>query len=85
VIHNYDVATHAAPDEIRDALVAQADHPVRWVETIRAIGARGATLVAEAGPGKVLAPLVKRIADGLQGVALADRASLEQAVAQARD
>lgn len=85
VIHNYDVATHAAPDEIRAALVAQADHPVRWVETIRAIGARGATLVAEAGPGKVLAPLVKRIADGVQGVALADRAAIEQAIARAKE
>jgi [acyl-carrier-protein] S-malonyltransferase len=85
VVHNYDVTTHAAPDEIRAALVAQADHPVRWVETIRAIAARGATLVVEAGPGKVLAPLVKRIADGLQGVALADRASIEQAIAQAKE
>jgi [acyl-carrier-protein] S-malonyltransferase len=85
VVHNFDVATHAAPDEIRAALVAQADHPVRWVETIRAIGARGVTLVAECGPGKVLAPLVKRIADGLQGVALNDRASVEQAIAQAKE
>ncbi len=84
VIHNVDVATHADAGEIRAALVAQADHPVRWVETIRAIGARGATLVAEAGPGKVLAPLVKRIADGVQGVALADRASIEAAIAQSK-
>jgi len=84
VIHNYDVATHQLPDEIRAVLVAQADHPVRWVETIRAIGARGATLVAESGPGKVLAPLVRRIDDRLQGVALADRAAIEQAIAQTK-
>jgi len=85
VIHNYDVATHQSPDEIRAVLVAQADHPVRWVETIRAIGARGATLVAESGPGKVLAPLVKRIDDRLQGIALADRAAIEQAIAQTKE
>ena len=85
VIHNYDVATHQLPDEIRAVLVAQADHPVRWVETIRAIGARGATLVAESGPGKVLAPLVKRIDDRLQGIALADRAAIEQAIAQTKE
>ncbi|MBS1216225.1 MAG: Malonyl-CoA-[acyl-carrier-protein] transacylase 2 [Proteobacteria bacterium] len=85
VIHNYDVATHQLPDEIRAVLVAQADHPVRWVETIRAIGARGATLVAESGPGKVLAPLVRRIDDRLQGVALADRAAIEQAIAQTKE
>ncbi|MCX7893955.1 MAG: ACP S-malonyltransferase [Burkholderiales bacterium] len=84
VIHNYDVATHESPDAIRAALVAQADHPVRWVETIRAFAARGATLVAECGPGKVLAPLVKRTADGLQGLALSDRAAVEAAIAQTR-
>jgi [acyl-carrier-protein] S-malonyltransferase len=39
---------------------------------------RGVTQIFECGPGKVLAPLVRRIAGGLQGVALADRAGLEQ-------
>ena len=84
VIHNYDVTTHAAPDEVRAALVAQANHPVRWVETVRAIAARGATLIAECGPGKVLAPLVKRIAEGVEGVALTDREAVEQAIVEAK-
>jgi [acyl-carrier-protein] S-malonyltransferase len=35
----------------------------------------------ECGPGKVLAGLVKRIEPKLQGIAAADRASLEQALA----
>lgn len=81
VIHNVDVAEHTTPESIRDALVRQAASPVRWVETIRAMAARGVTTVAECGPGKVLAPLVKRISDGAQGVALVDRASIEQAIA----
>src|SRR5258708_22606246 len=34
--------------------------------------------IFECGPGKVLAPLVRRTAAGLQGAALADRAGLEQ-------
>jgi [acyl-carrier-protein] S-malonyltransferase len=46
---------------------------------VKEIAARGATHVFECGPGKILAPLSKRIADGLQGLALADRASLESA------
>jgi [acyl-carrier-protein] S-malonyltransferase len=80
VIHNVDVRSYADPAQVRDALVRQADHPVRWVETIRAITARGVDLVAECGPGKVLAPLVKRIAESAQGVALVDREAIEQAI-----
>ena len=37
----------------------------------------GVTNVAECGPGKVLAGLVKRCADGLNGIALCDAASIE--------
>jgi [acyl-carrier-protein] S-malonyltransferase len=80
VIHNVDACSYDDPVEIRDALVRQADHPVRWVECVRALVGRGATLVAECGPGRVLAPLVKRIADGAQGIALVDRASMEEAI-----
>jgi [acyl-carrier-protein] S-malonyltransferase len=78
VVHNVDAKVRDDPRGIRDALVAQADHPVRWVECIREMAARGASHVFECGPGKVLAPLVRRIAPGLQGIALADRAALEQ-------
>jgi [acyl-carrier-protein] S-malonyltransferase len=41
--------------------VRQAWHPVRWVETIRAMKARGVTHVVECGPGKVLAAGVRAI------------------------
>jgi len=77
VIHNVDVKSHADPDEIRKALVTQADHPVRWAECVNEMAAHGVTHVFECGPGKVLAPLSKRIADGLQGLALVDRAAVE--------
>jgi [acyl-carrier-protein] S-malonyltransferase len=78
VIHNFDVRSHADGQAIKDALVGQADHPVRWVECIRAMAARGVTHVLECGPGKVLAPLAKRISGDLQGLALADRAGIDQ-------
>jgi len=77
VVHNVDAKTHADPGEIREALVSQADHPVRWVECVKDMAARGVTQVFECGPGKVLAPLTKRISESLQGQALADRAGLE--------
>jgi [acyl-carrier-protein] S-malonyltransferase len=80
VIHNVDAKSRQDAEGIRNALVMQADHPVRWVDCVREIAARGATHVFECGPGKVLSPLVRRIAGGLQGVALADRTGLEQGV-----
>ena len=84
VINNVDVKTETDPGAIKEALVRQAASPVRWVETIRFMAAQGVTQVIECGPGKVLAGLVKRIAPGLQGVAAADRASLERALAASR-
>jgi len=80
LINNVDVAVETTADAIRDALVRQAAAPVRWVELIQRMAADGVTHVLECGPGKVLAGTVKRINPALQGVALADRASLEQAL-----
>ena len=77
VIHNVDAKSRGDLPGIRKALVTQADHPVRWVECVKEMAARGVTHVFECGPGKVLAPLTKRIAEGLQGLALSDRAALE--------
>ncbi len=76
VINNVDVAIESEPARIKDALVRQAYHPVRWVETIQKMAAMGVSTVAECGPGKVLAGLTKRCADGVGGVALADAAAI---------
>ena len=80
VIHNVDAKSRTDASGVKEALVTQADHPVRWVECVREMAARGVKQVFECGPGKVLAPLVRRTAEGLQGIALADRAGLEQGV-----
>jgi [acyl-carrier-protein] S-malonyltransferase len=80
VINNVDVGIETDPARIRDALLRQLYNPVRWVEVIRHMAKSGVTQVAECGPGKVLAPLVKRIQSEVQGTALADRAALELAV-----
>ena len=77
VINNVDVEIESEPARIKDALIRQAYNPVRWVETIQKMAAMGITTVAECGPGKVLAGLTKRCADGISGVALADAASIE--------
>lgn len=77
IINNVDVALESDPAGIKDALVRQAYNPVRWVETVQKMAAMGISVVAECGPGKVLAGLTKRCADGVTGVALADAASIE--------
>lgn len=81
VLNNVDVAMPDAPEAIRDALVRQAWHPVRWVETIQAMEARGVTHIIECGPGKVLTGLTKRIGSNLIGLAITDPASLDAALA----
>lgn len=78
VINNIDVAIETDPDRIRAALYQQAFGPVRWVECVQAIKARGLTHIVECGPGKVLAGMVKRIDPELTGMPLFDPASLAE-------
>ncbi len=79
VLHNASVGEATTPDAIRQALVAQLFSPVRWVESIRAMAQRGCSQVVECGPGKVLAPLVRRIEGTLEGVPLNTAASIMDA------
>jgi [acyl-carrier-protein] S-malonyltransferase len=79
VVHNRSVKNYTEPDRIRADLVEQLDHPVRWIETIQAFAASGVTRIVECGPGKVLTGLNKRIASGIECVAITDSAALEAA------
>ena len=78
VVNNIDVALQTDPDAIREALYRQAFGPVRWVECVAAIKARGVHTLVECGPGKVLAGLTKRIDAELTGLPLFDPASLAE-------
>ncbi|PRP70016.1 [acyl-carrier-protein] S-malonyltransferase [Chromobacterium amazonense] len=82
VLHNADVASYSDPAQIRDALTRQLYMPVRWTETIQKLAGDGILLMAECGPGKVLAGLAKRIDGNVKCLALTDRASLEAASAE---
>ena len=81
LVNNVDVAVEVAADRIRDALYRQAFGPVRWVECVQALKARGLTTLVECGPGKVLAGMVGRIDSSMTGLALFDPASLAHAQA----
>lgn len=84
VIHNVDVAEHRGHDAIRDALARQAASPVHWTATVRAMADRGVTHVVECGPGKVLAGLVRRIAEGIPAYALTDGDAIDATLAELR-
>src|SRR5205085_2035597 len=62
VVNNIEVKVESEPDRIRGALYEQAFGPVRWVECVQAIKARGATTLVECGPAKVTQAL-----SGFQG------------------
>jgi [acyl-carrier-protein] S-malonyltransferase len=78
VVNNIDAAVETEPAAIRDALYRQAYGPVRWVEVVRAIRARGIRHIAECGPGKVLAGMLRRIDPEIVGAAVVDPATLAE-------
>jgi [acyl-carrier-protein] S-malonyltransferase len=80
VLHNVTVAEATDTNDIRQLLLDQLSKPVRWVESMQAIRDRGADLVVEAGPGKVLSGLAKRIDRELMTLPVFDPASLEKAM-----
>jgi len=75
VVNNIDVSVAESADAMRDALYRQAFGPVRWVECVRAIQARGVGCLVECGPGKVLTGLSKRIDPTLAAWPLLDPTS----------
>jgi [acyl-carrier-protein] S-malonyltransferase len=78
VVNNIDVAVETDPARIRDALYRQAYGPVRWVEVMQALQARGVTHVVECGPGKVLSRMAARIVPDWRTGALFDPATLAE-------
>lgn len=79
VVQNVDAEVRGDVVAIRDALVRQLYLPVQWTRCVEALAARGATRIAECGPGKVLTGLVKRIDKSLDARALGTAADLDAA------
>jgi len=82
LIHNVDVASHSAPEVIRNALKEQLYKPVRWVDTIRFMHDQGVTRFIECGPGKVLVGLNKRIAKDAEHFSIYDPETLNKVLEQ---
>ena len=77
VIANVIAAPVQDPDEIRKLLVAQVTGTVRWRESVLAMKGLGVDTLVEAGAGKVLAGLVKRIDKEISAVSLNTPADIE--------
>lgn len=80
VIQNVDAEVHDGVESIRDALVRQLYLPVQWTGCVQALAARGVTRVAECGPGKVLAGLIKRIDKSIEARSLGTPVDFEAAL-----
>jgi [acyl-carrier-protein] S-malonyltransferase len=77
-----DATPYTDAEQIRAQLVRQLASPVRWTATVLALTARGVTMLAECGPGKVLTSLNRRIErrPQINSLALEDEASLQAAL-----
>lgn len=67
LISNKTCAPIDDPDEIRDCLVYQITHGVRWRESVLAMHDLGIHETIEVGPGAVLTGLTKRICADMEG------------------
>ena len=82
VIHNVDARLHPDPVEIRDSLERQLYQPVRWSDCVIAIREFGASKLVEAGPGRVLTGLTRRIDRSIVSHGIFDVPSLAETLAE---
>jgi [acyl-carrier-protein] S-malonyltransferase len=80
IVRNVDAGVTTTADEVKPFLVQQVASPVRWTACAERLQREGAAAFVEAGPGRVLAGLLKRTLDGVRGHSVEDPASLDKAV-----
>ena len=67
-------------EEIKNALIEQVTHPIKWVDTIKRINSEGISCFIEVGPGNVLKKLIKQILPKAKVYNVCDSESLEKVV-----
>ena len=80
VLHNVHAQPESDPEVIKTLMLEQIYRPVLWVDCVNGLSSRGAEILIECGPGRVLNGLSKRIDRGLTSLATDDVASLENAL-----
>ena len=77
LVANVTATAVSDPAAIRDNLVKQVTGTVRWRESVAYMAEQGVTRFVEVGAGKVLAGLVKRIAEGTSALSVGTPADVE--------
>ena len=80
IVNNVDVTVESSAEAIKVALVKQLYSPVRWSEIISKLANDGVEQVVEAGPGKVLQGLIKRIDKSVTCISVNSSDSLANAL-----
>ena len=80
VLHNVHAQPESDPEAIKTLMLEQIYQPVLWVDCVNGLSSRGAEILIECGPGRVLNGLSKRIDRDLTSLATDDVASLENAL-----
>jgi [acyl-carrier-protein] S-malonyltransferase len=70
IISNVTAQPLSTIDAIKEELVSQIVHCVKWQQSVESMIARGVTTFFEIGPGDVLTGLIKRISPGARTVNL---------------
>jgi len=80
VLHNVDADNSNNIEEIKSKLIDQLHKPVLWTSTVQKMKISGVEKIIEAGPGKVLAGLARRIDKSLSGSAIIDVNTLKSTI-----
>ncbi len=78
VVSNFTGKLETKADEIKANLVAQADHPVKWIACVNTMKEFGADTFVEAGPGKTLCGFNRRIDRALKSVNVENLETLQK-------
>lgn len=78
VVSNFTGKLETKAEEIKENLVAQADHPVKWIDCVQAMKEFGADTFVEAGPGKTLCGFNRRIDKTLTSMNVENLESLQK-------
>ncbi|MCJ7642480.1 MAG: ACP S-malonyltransferase [Desulfobacterales bacterium] len=78
IVTNVEADINVSKARVKDLLVTQVFHPVRWEESMRRMVQEGIERVIEIGPGKVLSGLMRRIDGGVETKNLEDIQTLKK-------
>lgn len=80
VAANFTGGLETSAADIKANLVSQADHPVKWIDCVKAMKNFGAEIFIECGPGKTLCGFNRRIDKQIKSLNVENLESLEKTV-----